>query len=370
VVLDGQDKPIPDANVYALPEQDMRHPVASTTTDSAGKFSLHDLPAVVVYVYAYKESDWYPHTFARFFALPNDRSLVSVKVEAGQVVTGVTLKRAAKAARLKVNTTDENGSPLGGNFVFTREDQPGDYSMGTSPEESMLVPPVPFRLTVGAMGYEEWHYGGAKWQGREGLIALKSGQTLSLDVKLTRAKIGELYERLIQASETNTAAPEILEMARNDSTARDFLAEKLPSLIVDRLPPRDARTTSPVWANAVRLAGQLKIVEAVPALTQALSKPEMCGGYDIRGCGVMTFGTEARLDHDIVGRALADIGDPCVPVVAEILSKGGSAERRRAMWVLTKINSAAAQKAMRDHLPSESDPRLRELIQDVLHIAQ
>src|SRR5579864_5646258 len=108
VVLDQEGKPIPDADVYAVPEQDMRTLLASTTTDPAGKFILHDLPAVVVYVYAYKESDGYPKTFARFFALPNDRSLVSVKVEAGQVTTGVTMKRAAKAARLKINVTDEN----------------------------------------------------------------------------------------------------------------------------------------------------------------------------------------------------------------------------------------------------------------------
>ena len=186
----------------------------------------------------------------------------------------------------------------------------------------------------------------------------------------TTPKIVAPYNRLIQQSETNAAAPEILEMAKNDSTARDFLAGKLPSLIVDRLPPRDARTASPVWLNAVRIAGQLRIVEAVPALTQALSRPEMCGAYDIRGCGLMTFGTEARLDHDIVGRALADIGDPSVPVVTDILSKGDLPARRRAMWILSNINSPAAQKAMRDHLPSESDPRLRELIQDLLHISQ
>ena len=84
----------------------------------------------------------------------------------------------------------------------------------------------------------------------------------------------------------------------------------------------------------------------------------------------MTFRTEARLDHDTLGRALADIGDPCVPVVADILSKSGSAERRRAMWILVNIDSPAAQKAMRGHLPSETDPRLRELIQKVLHIPE
>ena len=188
VVVDEQGKPIPDADIYALPEQDMRRQVGSTTTDSAGKFILHDLPAEVVYVYAYKERDGYPNTFARFFMLPGDRSLVSVKVEAGKVVTGVALKRAAKAALLKVNVTDENGNPIQGEFVFTREDQPGDYLMGarneSGGEESVLVPPLPFRLTVRAPGYEPWHYGGANYAGKAGLVTLKSGQTLTLNVRL------------------------------------------------------------------------------------------------------------------------------------------------------------------------------------------
>ena len=50
-------------------------------------------------------------------------------------------------------------------------------------------------------------------------------------VAQTKPKIGELYERLIQPSETNTAAAEIAQIAKNDPAARDFLASKLPSLI-------------------------------------------------------------------------------------------------------------------------------------------
>jgi hypothetical protein len=152
-------------------------------------------------------------------------------------------------------------------------------------------------------------------------------------------------------------------LAKNDSTARDFLAGNLPSLIVDRLPPPDARTGSPVWLNAVRLAGQLKIVEAIPALTQALSRREMWGGYDDKYNGFATMSIDAKLVYDIVGRALADIGDPSVPVVTDLLSKGDFAERRRAMWILVNIDSVAARKAMRDHLPSESNPGLRGMIQ-------
>ena len=184
----------------------------------------------------------------------------------------------------------------------------------------------------------------------------------------TAPKIGVLYNRLIQPSETNAAVPEILEMAKNDSTAREFLAGKLPSLIVNQL-PHDEGAVSPVWANAVRLAGQLTIVEAVPALTKALSRQPMFGGYDKKDRSDVTLGMEGHLDFDIVGRALADIGDPSVPVIADILSKGAFPERRRATWILININSPAAQKAMRDHLPSENDPEVRRLIQMVLHLS-
>jgi hypothetical protein len=185
----------------------------------------------------------------------------------------------------------------------------------------------------------------------------------------TTPKIAALYDRLVSPSETNAAAPEILELAKNDSTAQHFLAGKLPSLIVDQLPASDARTTNPVWANAVRLSGQLEIVEAVPALRQALARQPIRGGYDAKGIVDITLGMEGHLDFDIVGRALADIGDPSVPVVADILSKGAFPERRRATWILININSPAAQKAMRDHFPSETDPEVRRLIQMVLHIS-
>jgi hypothetical protein len=53
-------------------------------------------------------------------------------------------------------------------------------------EKSMMVPAVPFRVTVDAEGYDTWHYGGANWQGKAGLITLKSGQTMSLAVRLHR----------------------------------------------------------------------------------------------------------------------------------------------------------------------------------------
>jgi hypothetical protein len=184
VVLDQQGKPVPDANVYALLKDDMRITAASTTTDSVGKFTLRDIPAGGVFVYAYKESDGYPKAFFRFFTNPGSQLPVEEKVEAGKLTTSVTLKLGAKSAYLKFNLTDENGKHVPAGLVFTREDQPGDFQMGTNGDDTILVPPVPFRLTIQASGYPPWHYGGANYAGKAGLIALKPGQTLNLDVRL------------------------------------------------------------------------------------------------------------------------------------------------------------------------------------------
>jgi hypothetical protein len=176
-----------------------------------------------------------------------------------------------------------------------------------------------------------------------------------------RESITQLYDRFLRRSETDSAAAEIAQR-RNDPAARNFMASKLPSLIVDKLPRGDARTASPVWLNAVRLAGQLKLVAAIPALKLGLSRPDMGGGYDDKYNGTSTATETAHLAYDIVGRALADIGDPSVPVLAEILSTGDATARRRATWILTNIDSPASRKAMRDHLPHERDSIVRELI--------
>ena len=110
-----------------------------------------------------------------------------MKVEAGQT-TPVTIKRGPRFARLIVHITDENGNRIGAGLWLTREDQPGDpYIRGTDGEVSMWVPPVPFRVMVDDEGgHEPWHYGGVNWQSKAGLITLKSGQTLSLAVRLRK----------------------------------------------------------------------------------------------------------------------------------------------------------------------------------------
>ena len=191
----GQDgKPLADANVWAL-AGDVRYP-NTTISDAAGRFTLLNIPNGDVYVLAFKESEGYPYPFYAFYRTKNDRSSVKVEAKAGEVTSGVTFQLGPKAAHLKIDATDENGAPLQVALQLDRDDTPGPYSTSLSTDPRlvgvgfikgvMLVPPVPFRLTVSANGYEPWHYGGANYAGKAGLITLKSGQTLNLAVRLRK----------------------------------------------------------------------------------------------------------------------------------------------------------------------------------------
>ena len=145
------------------------------------------MPSGDVFLYAHKESEGYPDQVFAFFATGN-RSWISSKVEVRRVTQGVTIQLGEKAAYLNIEITDEKRTRLAGGLTFTRNDQPGHYQSSTSGAESIMVPPVPFRLTVEVPGYEPWHYGGENWQSNSGLITLKSGQSLNLDIRLKRAQ--------------------------------------------------------------------------------------------------------------------------------------------------------------------------------------
>jgi HEAT repeat protein len=148
-------------------------------------------------------------------------------------------------------------------------------------------------------------------------------------------------------------AKEILEVARKDSDAREYVLQRLPEMI-------KSGTDEP-WLNAVWLAGQLKATEAIPALQEAMSRPPFPAEPDI------TFAGEIRLANDIVARTLSQIGDPSIPSVVNLLKSADEGTRRRAVLILRNINSRAARKALQDRLPDETDPSIKKLIRGSLH---
>jgi len=167
-----------------------------------------------------------------------------------------------------------------------------------------------------------------------------------------------LYAQLNEPSTTNSAAQQIHDLALRDATAQDFMAQRLPAMISANA-RGDWQSINGMWLNAVRLAGQLKLVTAIPALIESLSGRNLIPvcAYDRSSCGVSTFSLAARLETDIVARALADIGDPALPAVANVLAKGETRTLRlRATWILINIDSPAARQVMRERLPAETDP--------------
>jgi hypothetical protein len=188
MVLDGNGKALPGAMVYGLPGENMREQIR-TTADASGRFMLEKLPVGDVYLHAYKEDDGYPDSMFAFYRT-SEHEWVKVSVSAGKTIRDITIQLGVRAAHLSIALTNEDGSSLneGAQLIFTRSDMPGPYRRGVSAKESLMVPAVPFRLTVEADGYEPWHYGGKEWQNTAGLITLKSGETLDLSVQLQQSQ--------------------------------------------------------------------------------------------------------------------------------------------------------------------------------------
>jgi hypothetical protein len=160
-----------------------------------------------------------------------------------------------------------------------------------------------------------------------------------------------LFAQLSQMSTTDRAAKHILEAASQDPSVRQQAAEKLPEMI-------DKAEINEVWLNAVRLAGKLKASETVPSLQKAF----LLGKLDIGRPANMTMGTEGLLNDDVVAKALAEIGDPSLPAVKGFLKSADPKMRRRAVLILTNINSSASRSLLQDHLPGETDPGIKNLI--------
>ena len=163
----------------------------------------------------------------------------------------------------------------------------------------------------------------------------------------------KLLADLTRLETTDRAARQILRAAAKDSEVRQYVVERLPALI-------GREKTDETWLNAVRLAGQLKATEAIPALEKALGRGPLGAPMNT------TFGTQMQLEDDAVARALSEIGDPAIPAVASRLGNGDEKMRRRVVLILTNIGSSSSHKALKDWLPREHDSKIRYLIESAL----
>jgi hypothetical protein len=153
-LIDATGKAVSNAIVYALPEQQSRRQIR-TTTDPQGRFVFKALPEGVVYLDAFGKSDGFPFNFFAFF---NHSSPISkVEVKAG-VMPDIVISLEHKTARIAINLTDQSGTPLERPMAlsFTRDDMDGVYRQSATAPYSMLVPCVPFSFSLQVEEYQPW----------------------------------------------------------------------------------------------------------------------------------------------------------------------------------------------------------------------
>ena len=187
-------------------------------------------------------------------------------------------------------------------------------------------------------------------------ILLMSMSTLAFASAQSTPKAATLFQQLQVDRTSKEAEQQLLNLAKSDRTVRTYLVAHLPPLIeMGPYPPgSNSPSPAPTWRNAATLAGELKIVEAVPALAKFIAE---------RSSGpTETLSQESNLTAYPAGLALVKIGDPAVPAIGEVLERGNLFERVRAIYALNLIGSSKAKAVLSQHAPHEPDEGLRDFI--------
>src|SRR2546430_1290447 len=138
-----------------------------------------------------------------------------------------------------------------------------------------------------------------------------------------------LLQQLQAAETTDKASKEWLKLAKSDPNAKQYLAAHLPFLI-EKVEVHYGMVDSQSWKNSVQLAGELQLVEVAPVLAKWLSVNTSSSLMTGLSQGV-------RLEDNLPGKALAQIGDPSIPALKGVLNHGTQLERLRAAYVLKMI---------------------------------
>ena len=127
------------------------------------------------------------------------------------------------------------------------------------------------------------------------------------------SQVALLFQQLQSPETTDRADATLRERSTIDAEVKRYLAANLPALI------GNGPSKVPTWNNAVRLAGDLRIVETIPELAKWIGTQS--------GSGLITLARVVRLEEDPAGRALAQIGDPALPAEGDAADRDRSAPR-------------------------------------------
>jgi PBS lyase HEAT-like repeat len=161
--------------------------------------------------------------------------------------------------------------------------------------------------------------------------------------------IPDLFLKLKSNETAGSAARQLLSLSRSDPAVKEYLRRNLPP-VIDAEPSHTAdQWPDPVWLNAVRLAGELKIEEAAPSLAKWIS---------VRNSPIVSLSAESYLKDSPAGHALVQIGNPAIPALQKVLNQGNDDERWESTRALHLIGTPEAVAVLREHLNSETDESL------------
>jgi hypothetical protein len=191
MVVAEDGRPIGRVRVYSFAENGAHFGIDPyAITDDAGNFLLERLLPGENRLFPVFTEAGYPDGRSGIFA--NAPAMYQmVTVESGRTTAGVVLRLPQKGALFRTRIIDvSTGEPvLSSRIRITRPDVPGVfYEAGPNLKgefEIVLVPNVPFKVTIGAPNYKEWRYSEMDGQHSRNLnLLLRAG-----DIKETTAKL-------------------------------------------------------------------------------------------------------------------------------------------------------------------------------------
>ncbi len=162
-------------------------------------------------------------------------------------------------------------------------------------------------------------------------------------------KLRALVSELSDPKSSDKAVPKIERLVNSEPQLRNALANGIRPIIYT------GQSHSRPWKNAMRLAGDLKMVDLAQDIVNFVDR----GGTDF-------FGIDSVFEEEPAGAALAKIGDPAIPALVQVAENGSRPQRQVAPTVIAWIRTPKAHQALESLLSETKDPQVKERIETLL----
>ena len=184
-VFDDKGNPVIAATVYFYPTgMGPAVMIPRVKTDESGSFVLEHLQPFTYLVYAVKGQEQF---YEKFFSFIADDKSPQVMLTPQSPMAAITLRVRPQGGVIKISVTDAlTGCPINPILDIWRTDEPKNHLSGRILSIWTLLAPIEknVSLSVGADGYKDWYYPVGNNPDYSTPIKLKSGEEMTLDIKL------------------------------------------------------------------------------------------------------------------------------------------------------------------------------------------